>query len=116
KRQLGTGAAAMLGTALAYGGFDTVEFALHDVVDHAAHGVRAVNRGSPIAQHFNALHTLRRQLVDVDRLRQARRHAIDCIALHNPEPPLMPPTIHPVSPRLCYRLMDARDLPLWFEL
>src|SRR5690606_16070083 len=44
KCQLGAGTAAMLGTALAYGGFDTVEFALHDVVDHATHGIRAVNR------------------------------------------------------------------------
>lgn len=28
----------------------------------------------------------------------------------------MPLTIHPASPRLRYRLMDARDLSLWFEL
>ena len=52
---------------------DTFEIGIHDEVDDARHGVRAVGRGGAAGQHFDALHDGRRDDVDVGRAGRRRR-------------------------------------------
>ncbi len=55
---------------------EALELLVEDEVDHAGHGVRAVDRGGAAGHHVHALHQQLRQRVHVDRaVRRGRRHA-----------------------------------------
>ena len=77
KRDLRALATAGLGKALPHDDLGAVKLTLEHVIDDAAHRIGTVNRRGAVAEHFNALDALSRELVYVYGLGQTRGHRVD---------------------------------------